>query len=337
MLRFYDAASGAVTDLVPARRGQLRICACDPATTGPATVSQLRAALLADVIRRNAERLGWSVLSCRAAAADEPTAGWAALNVAPADFTPGPHEVAQMAVTVIGGLIESGHAHPVPDGSVRFGASESWLLWETGRDGDGWPSPWGPGRPSPSMASSAVALTCLGDRIDLRIRTSAERQHEAAETAAVTGRDAFRGWLQSGNAVFGDRSLAAEAVAEATLTEVTGRGIDPLAIRLAVLRVRYREPAELSIDLLAAAGEQVLRWRHLVADWADEPSRPISAEYWARFTAALDDDLDTPAALAVLSELADDPAVPAGARFETFAAADRMLALDLVSLVGRPR
>ncbi len=50
---------------------------------------------------------------------------------------------------------------------------------------------------------------------------------------------------------------------------------------------------------------------------------------------AIADDLDTPAALRVLAELADDPAVPDGVKFETFAAADRLLGLDLARDVGR--
>ena len=88
---------------------------------------------------------------------------------------------------------------------------------------------------------------------------------------------------------------------------------------------------------LTAADGTLRRWRDLVADWADEPSKPMCADYWSAFTNALDDDLDTPAALRTLRELARDAQIPAGSKFETFAAADRVLGLDLVSLVGRPR
>ena len=87
---------------------------------------------------------------------------------------------------------------------------------------------------------------------------------------------------------------------------------------------------------LGSPGKQLSdAWRELVADWANEPSKPICAEYWSRITTALDDDLDTPAALRVLRELARDGEIPAGSKFETFVAADRILALDLVSLVGQ--
>jgi len=121
------------------------------------------------------------------------------------------------------------------------------------------------------------------------------------------------------------------------LSDVTGRGLDPLAVRLAFLDHRYRQQMNLTWETLTAADGKVRRWREQVADWANEPSKPMCADYWARITGALDDDLDTPAALRALRELARDSGIPAGSKFETFAAADRVLALDLVSLVGQPR
>ena len=61
----------------------------------------------------------------------------------------------------------------------------------------------------------------------------------------------------------------------------------------------------------------------------------MCADYSARIFDALDDDLDTPAALRALRELERDPAIPAGSKFETFASADRVLGLDLVREIGR--
>ena len=121
------------------------------------------------------------------------------------------------------------------------------------------------------------------------------------------------------------------------LSDLAGRGLDPLAARLAFLDHRSRQQLNLTWDTLTAADGTLRRWRELVADWADEASKPLCADYWSAFTAALDDDLDTPAALRTLRELARDRQIPAGSKFETFAAADRVLGLDLVSLVGRPR
>jgi hypothetical protein len=118
------------------------------------------------------------------------------------------------------------------------------------------------------------------------------------------------------------------------LAGLAGRGLDPLALRLVLLGRRYRDPLTVTWPALAAAGEELAAWRGLVAGWASQPSRPISAPHRAAIAAAFDDDLDTPAGLRVLRDLAAE-AVPPGARFETFADADRLFGLDLVRDVGR--
>ncbi len=61
----------------------------------------------------------------------------------------------------------------------------------------------------------------------------------------------------------------------------------------------------------------------------------MCAQYTGDFLGALDDDLDTPAALRTLSALAADPVIPDGSKFEAFAHLDRFLGLDLAREVGR--
>ena len=116
-----------------------------------------------------------------------------------------------------------------------------------------------------------------------------------------------------------------------------GNGRDPLALRLAVLSCSYHQPAELTQVALAEAGEALRRWRHSVAEWACEPSRPIPAETAREIAAAFDEDLNTATALAVLHRLESDSGVSAGAKFETFAFADRVLGLELVREIGHLR
>jgi hypothetical protein len=119
------------------------------------------------------------------------------------------------------------------------------------------------------------------------------------------------------------------------LAGLTERGLDPLALRLALLGRRYSEPLTLTWPLLKSAGQELAAWRGLAAEWARSPSGPLATAHRDRITAAFDDDLDTPAALRVLRDLAADGSVPPGARFETFADADRLFGLDLVRDVGR--
>jgi cysteinyl-tRNA synthetase len=61
----------------------------------------------------------------------------------------------------------------------------------------------------------------------------------------------------------------------------------------------------------------------------------MCAQYVQQFTAAFDDDLDTPAAIRVLRAMEKDSDIPPGAKFETFAHADRLLGLDLARDIGR--
>jgi cysteinyl-tRNA synthetase len=113
------------------------------------------------------------------------------------------------------------------------------------------------------------------------------------------------------------------------------RGIDPLAVRLALLERPYREQATLSWPHLTAADQELRTLRGRMARWATHPSKPMSAQYVADISGAFDDDLNAPAALTALRKLADDGEIPDGSKFETVAHADQWLGLDLASEVGR--
>ena len=119
------------------------------------------------------------------------------------------------------------------------------------------------------------------------------------------------------------------------LADLTARGLDPLALRLAFLEHRYRQQLNLTWAVLEAADRTLRRWRERVAEWARSPSKPMCAQYVSDFAAAFDDDLDTPAALRVLRNLEKDGEIPPGAKFETFAHADHLLGLDLARDIGR--
>jgi hypothetical protein len=110
----------------------------------------------------------------------------------------------------------------------------------------------------------------------------------------------------------------------------------PLAGRLALLSVPYYQPADLADGQLTEAADTVRRWRRQVAEWAELPSRPMPADTAAAVRSAFD-DLDTVHALALLRDLSLDANTPAGAKFETFLYADRVLGLGLPSEIGQPR
>lgn len=108
----------------------------------------------------------------------------------------------------------------------------------------------------------------------------------------------------------------------------------PLAVRYALMSVPHQEQADLADAQLTEAAGTVRRWRHQVAVWAESPSRPMAAETAAAIRSAFD-ELDTVRAIGLLSDLTLDAGAPAGAKFETFLYADRVLALDLPSEIGQ--
>ena len=112
---------------------------------------------------------------------------------------------------------------------------------------------------------------------------------------------------------------------------------DPLAVRLLLLGRPYGTPVTVTGAALAGAGRTLRDWRRSVADWAQQPSRPIPADLLGQSHAALAEDLDVAAVLALLAEVAGRSDVPAGAKFETFAHLDRVLGLDLARDVGHQR
>ncbi|HYB46168.1 MAG TPA: hypothetical protein VED20_02250 [Streptosporangiaceae bacterium] len=115
---------------------------------------------------------------------------------------------------------------------------------------------------------------------------------------------------------------------------LAGPGDDPLAVRLALISLPYHQQADLTEGTLASAQETVAQWRRQVAGWAESPSRPVPARIAEVLRAAFG-DLDTMSVLALLHDLTLDADVPAGAKFETFLYADRLLGLDLPSDIGR--
>ncbi|MGW0867849.1 hypothetical protein [Streptomyces sp. NPDC002611] len=113
-------------------------------------------------------------------------------------------------------------------------------------------------------------------------------------------------------------------------------GIDPGVLRLALLARHHSAPARLETAAFDEARGTLARWRGAVADWARRPSRPVPDEVRGRLRDAWEDDLDVPRVLDVLHGVETDPELPDGARFETYAYADRLLGLDLTRDLGSP-
>jgi hypothetical protein len=132
--------------------------------------------------------------------------------------------------------------------------------------------------------------------------------------------------------------------AQPPLRERLGFAEEPLSVRVKLMQHGYDEAlgdggdlggADLARADLDSAAKTIARWRELVARWAQSPSGAMSRRYADAIVAAFAEDLDSAAALREMDALAADPGEPDGVKFETFAAADRLLGLDLARDIGR--
>jgi cysteinyl-tRNA synthetase len=237
------------------------------------------------------------------------------------------------------GELDGGAADGTSGAEKRFHAD--WALWK-GAPADReltWPAPWGTGFPGWHIECSALSLHYLGDVIDIHTGgidlRFPHQENERAQSNTVTGHEVVRHWAHGEHLLFDGRKMAKSTQNVVLLADLTDRGLDPLALRLAFLEHRYRQQMNLTWDILDAADRTVRRWRQLVAEWACSPSKPVHGPVAEQIAAAFDDDLDTPAALRSLRQLEKDPDVPPGSKFESFAHADQLLGLDRARDIGR--
>jgi cysteinyl-tRNA synthetase len=237
--------------------------------------------------------------------------------------------------------LRAGHRQEGVDPNKRHHAD--FALWKAAGPGRvvKWPSPWGDGYPGWHIECSAMSLAELGERFD--VHTGGEdnvfphHEDEIAQSEAVVGHQVVTTWVHGKHLLTGGRRMAKSAGNFAALRDVTGRGHSPLAVRLLFLQARYQTPINFNWEALAGAERALARLRARMAEWArDERAgqAPGCAGYEQRFWAAVQDDLDTPRALAVLAELEGDESLPPAARFTSVAAFDRLLGLDLAEAAG---
>ncbi|WP_283135553.1 cysteine--tRNA ligase [Rhizohabitans arisaemae] len=286
-----------------------------------------------------------------------------ALNIHPPGCPAAGLGSVDLVVDLIAALVERGHAYIVQDGSVFFSAESfpgygamsggrvhggreddrievgdprkrghaDWVLWEPRSTGPCHLAPWGRGLPGAHVECSALPLDHLGTRIDVHVGDASlsfpHHENVRAQSNAATGRETVGHWAHT--------APVSPPEPSAGLRRVVDAGLDPLAVRLALLERHHRHPADLTWDVLRAAGAGLDDWRSRVAAWAESPSAPLPAEPVAAVVEALENDLDTPRALRLLDGLGRDRGIAPGARFEAFIHLDRILGLDLALQVGR--
>ena len=172
----------------------------------------------------------------------------------------------------------------------------------------GWESPWGRGRPGWHIECSAMSEKHLGATFDIhgggRDLIFPHHENEVAQSTCVHGPGTFaRTWVHNGFVTLNGEKMSKSLGNVLTVRELLGRW-PAEAIRLNMLSAHYRQPLDWSEDGVRGAKHTLDRWYRVI----DGPG-----EDDAGFTAALEDDLNTPKAIAELHQLDDQVSLLSGA------------------------
>ena len=183
-------------------------------------------------------------------------------------------------------------------------------LWKGTKPGEpSFPSPWGAGRPGWHIECSAMVREELGDTIDIHLGGAdlvfPHHENEIAQSEAATGKELAHYWLHNGMVNVGGQKMSKSLGNFTTIRALLDSGVSPMTLRLFTLQAHYRKPLDFTAEALDAAATG---WKGLNAalGLAGETAAATAAlpDARERFAAAMDDDLNTSAALAVLFELA---------------------------------
>jgi len=265
-----------------------------------------------------------------------------ALNVNRADIYPKATEEIPNIIEVVQGLVDKGYAYPaggsvyfrvrnVPDyGKLSHRSLESmmttegalgsddkespmdFVLWKAAKPGEpSWESPWGAGRPGWHIECSAMSLKYLGNTLDIhgggQDLVFPHHENEIAQSESFAGIKPFvKYWLHNGLVQLGEEKMSKSLGNLITIREALEK-YSADAIRIFVLSSHYRSPLTYSEEALEAAERGVERLRQTVRGelGEKEPTGEMICEtYRKRFIEAMDDDFNTPQALAALFDLA---------------------------------
>ncbi len=261
----------------------------------------------------------------------------AAVGVLPPDHAPRVTEHLPQIISMIERLIASGHAYE-GKGHVLFhtlsykdygqlsGRDEQalmagarvevapykkhagdFVLWKPSTDDQpGWDSPWGRGRPGWHIECSAMAEALLGETIDIHggghDLIFPHHENEIAQSTCAHGGKTFaRYWLHNGFLNVDSQKMS-KSIGNVLLVHELLKTVPGEVIRLVLLTGHYRQPVDWNDEVVTEARKKLDRLYGALRELADVP--PSSDAAPAAFIAALEDDLNTPMALAELFELA---------------------------------
>jgi len=262
----------------------------------------------------------------------------AALGVLPPDMEPCATGSMAQIIEMIATLIEKGYAYAADNGDVYYDVSRfesygrlsgkriedlragervdvaeakddplDFVLWKAAKPGEpSWESPWGSGRPGWHIECSAMSTNCLGDHFDIHggglDLQFPHHENEIAQSEAATGCQFVNYWIHNGFVQINEEKMSKSLGNFFTLREVL-KEYSPEVIRYFILASHYRSPLHYADQNLDGAKLALERF-YTALRGVDAAAVSDGGEYQQRFRDAMDDDFNTPEALAVLFEIA---------------------------------
>jgi cysteinyl-tRNA synthetase len=191
--------------------------------------------------------------------------------------------------------------------------ANDFALWKAWDEGDGevfWETELGKGRPGWHIECSAMSMKYLGETFDIHTggmdNKFPHHENEIAQSEAATGKKFVNFWLHSDFLNIEGEEMHKSVGNVVYLRDLLRTGRDPLAVRLFLISARYRDPINLNDKSLAQAEaererlQQFARRLATVSTGSDHSTGTSSQDLIETFTEAMDDDLNTPAALGAI-------------------------------------
>jgi cysteinyl-tRNA synthetase len=266
----------------------------------------------------------------------------AALGVLKPDYEPRATRHVEGMLAMIGKLVERGMAYAIPGGDVYFSVRDfpgygklsgksledlragervdvvtdkrdplDFVLWKAAKPGEpAWDSPWGKGRPGWHIECSVMSEHHLGSHFDIhgggQDLQFPHHENEIAQSEGAHGHTFVNYWMHNGFVRVDDEKMSKSLGNFFTVREVLAR-YDAEVVRFFILRAHYRSPLNYSDQHLDDARSALTRlYTALKGTAAAESAIDWNEPHAARFSDAMNDDFNTPEAIAVLFELANE-------------------------------
>lgn len=204
-----------------------------------------------------------------------------------------------------------------------------------------WESPWGEGFPGWHIECSAMGIKYLGEQFDIHTggedHLSVHHPNEIAQSEAATGKSPFvKYWLHTAFLMVDGKKMSKSLGNFYRVVDIEKKGYDPMALRYLYLTAHYRDPQNFTWDALDAAKTALEKLRTQVTGLKSQTDRSVLSPEKEKkieasrndFTAAVNDDLNTPKALAVMWEMLKSN-IPSGDKYDMAMSFDEILGLKV--------